>query len=149
MAREADCAAILTRIQYLRPELKPHWGRMSCGEMVCHLIDSFYVITGERQVSSASNWASRTLLKHFALWVPLPWPKGYPTRPEIDQSLGHGMRPGSFDRDRTRLRHVILRVAQPANRTWASHPGFGPMTTREVMRWGYLHADHHPRQFGA
>jgi hypothetical protein len=25
---------------------------------------------------------------------------------------------------------------------------FGPMSERDWMRWGYLHADHHLRQFG-
>jgi len=28
------------------------------------------------------------------------------------------------------------------------HPIFGPMTAKDWMRWGYLHADHHLRQFG-
>lgn len=129
--------------------MRPRWGRMSCGEMVCHLIDSYRVITGDRQVSTASNVLTRTLIKTLALWAPMEWPKGYPTRPEIDQALGHGMRPGSFERDQQQLRDVILQVvARPADRPWAPHPGFGPMTTREVLRWGYLHTDHHLRQFG-
>jgi prephenate dehydrogenase len=29
-----------------------------------------------------------------------------------------------------------------------SHPMFGPMSPEDWMRWGYLHADHHLRQFG-
>jgi hypothetical protein len=28
------------------------------------------------------------------------------------------------------------------------HPIFGPMSAAAWMRWGYLHADHHLRQFG-
>jgi hypothetical protein len=28
------------------------------------------------------------------------------------------------------------------------HPIFGPMSRENWMRWGYLHADHHLRQFG-
>ena len=28
------------------------------------------------------------------------------------------------------------------------HPMFGPMSAADWMRWGYLHADHHLRQFG-
>ena len=34
------------------------------------------------------------------------------------------------------------------NRFAPSHPMFGPMTAADWMRWGYLHADHHLRQFG-
>ncbi|MCX6595421.1 MAG: hypothetical protein NTV70_03525 [Acidobacteria bacterium] len=79
----------------------------------------------------------------------MEWPKGYATRPEIDQSLGNGRRPADFAQDRTRLVAVIEQVVKrPPHLPWAPHPGFGPLTTREVMRWGYLHADHHLRQFG-
>ena len=31
----------------------------------------------------------------------------------------------------------------------AVHPLFGPLTEPEWKRWGYLHADHHLRQFHA
>ncbi len=31
---------------------------------------------------------------------------------------------------------------------FASHPVFGELSEWEWMRWGYLHADHHLRQFG-
>jgi hypothetical protein len=30
----------------------------------------------------------------------------------------------------------------------ASHPMFGAMSGDDWLRWGYLHADHHLRQFG-
>jgi hypothetical protein len=36
-----------------------------------------------------------------------------------------------------------------AGTRWAStHPMFGVMTVGDWRRWGYLHADHHLRQFG-
>jgi hypothetical protein len=31
---------------------------------------------------------------------------------------------------------------------WQRHPIFGVMTEQEWLRWGYLHMDHHLRQFG-
>jgi hypothetical protein len=34
---------------------------------------------------------------------------------------------------------------QPVART---HPIFGALSARDWLRWGYLHADHHLRQFG-
>ena len=30
----------------------------------------------------------------------------------------------------------------------ADHAFFGEMSERDWMRWGYLHTDHHLRQFG-
>jgi hypothetical protein len=32
---------------------------------------------------------------------------------------------------------------------WPAHPIFGRMSRAAWLRWGYLHADHHLRQFGA
>ena len=29
------------------------------------------------------------------------------------------------------------------------HPFFGAMSPNQWLRWGYLHTDHHLRQFGA
>ncbi len=149
LERAADLQSVLDRLGRLRPDAKARWGRMTPAEMVCHLIDSYHVVTGDKQVSAAANWLTRTVIKSIALWAPMEWPKGYATRPEIDQSLGRGTRPADFEHDRARLQQVILEVVQwPADRPWTPHPIFGPMTTREVMRWGYLHADHHLRQFG-
>jgi hypothetical protein len=51
------------------------------------------------------------------------------------------------------LRRLILSAinasfAQPKVVAQHGHPFFGQMTEKEWMRWGYLHADHHLRQFG-
>jgi hypothetical protein len=32
---------------------------------------------------------------------------------------------------------------------WPRHPVFGKMSEAAWLRWGYLHMDHHLRQFGA
>jgi hypothetical protein len=39
-------------------------------------------------------------------------------------------------------------VAQAASFAWPPHPLFGPMSRAAWLRWGYLHLDHHLRQFG-
>ena len=40
------------------------------------------------------------------------------------------------------------RFASQTERDVHPHPIFGPLTTWEWQRWGWLHADHHLRQFG-
>jgi hypothetical protein len=48
------------------------------------------------------------------------------------------------------LRGLIDRFTrQPRDFELQMHPIFGAMTEEEWMRWGYLHMDHHLRQFGA
>lgn len=69
--------------------------------------------------------------------------------PELDQQIG-GTPPAGFEADMRELRQLIARFAsQPTDCKWPAHPHFGPMSGMEWMRLGYLHADHHLRQFGA
>ncbi|HEY1338967.1 MAG TPA: DUF1569 domain-containing protein [Bryobacteraceae bacterium] len=140
--------SIEKRIARLHPGVRAVWGRMSAHQMICHLSDSFRAGLGEKWVSPASGPAQRTLVKWFALYIPLPWPKGVPTRPEVDQLSG-GTPPVDFEKDRAGLLAVLGRFCDPRQRFYGrSHPIFGPMDAAEWLRWGWLHADHHLRQFG-
>ena len=98
LARQPDTVEILQRLRQVRPESIRRWGRMSSHQMVCHLIDACRMMTGEKQVSHATGLLQQTILKWIVLYVPLPWPTGILTRPEIDQELG-GTRPVDFDGD--------------------------------------------------
>ena len=54
------------------------------------------------------------------------------------------------DHSRVGLTAVVKRFAAgKLDFSWADHPFFGAMSVEQWMRWGYLHADHHLRQFGA
>jgi len=47
-------------------------------------------------------------------------------------------------------KEVLERFTAPAKGIeFHPHPIFGDMSEAEWMRWGYLHCDHHLRQFGA
>jgi len=140
--------AVLGRIGRLHPGSKARWGRMSAHQMLCHLTDSYCVPMGEKSVSSATSPLQRTLIKWIALNMPLQWPKSVPTRPEVEQGVG-GTPPVEFERDRDELVEIIRRFSDlPPNFEWRAHPIFGMMRASEWQRWGYLHADHHLRQFG-
>ncbi|HBB88814.1 MAG TPA: hypothetical protein DC047_14485 [Blastocatellia bacterium] len=124
------------------------WGKMSSHQMVCHLTDSFKAGTGEKTVSATGNVFHRSVVKWLALYLPVPWPHGVPTRPEMNQDFG-GTKPVEFEKDRTELIELIERFSR-AQRDfdWHPHPLFGLMADRDWFRWGYLHVDHHLRQFG-
>ena len=81
-----------------------------------------------------------------ALHTSMPWPKGVPTRPEVDQEHG-GTTPGDFARDHLAVAELLRRFA-PSDLSTARHPVFGTMTRAEWLVWGYRHVDHHLRQFG-
>jgi hypothetical protein len=99
-------------------------------------------------VSYLAGLHRRTLIKWLALYVPLQWRPGIPTRPEIDQMIG-GTKPGDFQADIAALEAVIDVVT--SGREFFDgrrHPIFGPLSNAAWMRWSYLHVDHHLRQFG-
>jgi Protein of unknown function (DUF1569) len=144
-----DCrAALVRRLRTLRPETPRRWGRMSAPQMICHLSDAFLMATGEKAVSATGGPLTRPLIKWTALYLPLPWPADIPTRPELDQLI-NGRCPGDFAMDVAEVERFIEQLAQrPVRGGWPPHPIFGSMSRRDWLRWGYLHVDHHLRQFG-
>ena len=146
LARAQDKADVLRRLQALGVESARRWGRMSAHQMVCHLSDSFLAVTGQKDVSMAVDLLQRTIVKWIALYLPLRWPPGIRTRPELDQHVG-GTRPARFAEDVARLQQLVEHVTSAEPR-WHVHPRFGRMSAAEWLRWAYLHMDHHLRQFG-
>ena len=148
LANPDDKQNTLGRLTKVQPALRARWGRMSAHQMLCHLNDSFLAVMGEKYVSPAIGPLQRTVVKWIALYAPIPWPKGIPTRPEMDQSMG-GTAPFEFEHDRKVLITQIERFANPQRDfEWSAHPIFGEMPDPAWLRWGYLHTDHHLRQFG-
>jgi Protein of unknown function (DUF1569) len=148
LAREQDKAEIVRRLRTVRPDSARRWGRMTAPQMICHLCDACRMATGQKVVSDTTLPLPRTLVKWLALYTPLRWRTGILTRPEIDQQVA-GTKPGDFAADVAELEGLLeLLTTRPA-KGWPAHPIFGRMSHAAWLRWGYLHADHHLRQFGA
>jgi hypothetical protein len=149
LANATDKREIVRRLSAIGPENQRRWGKMTVGEMVCHLNDAFKMAMGEKKAKSISNWFTRSGLKWVALSVPMRWPHGVQTVPECDPRRG-GTRPAEMESDLRDLEELLERFAQePRGYEFQAHPMFGRMTDAEWMHWGYLHMDHHLRQFGA
>jgi len=147
MARAQDKEEIVRRLRTIRADSGRRWGRMSAHQMVCHLSDSFLAVTGQRDVSPASGLLQSTVIKWIALYAPLQWPRGVPTRPEVDQEVG-GTKPSHFAADVTQLEMLVELITTRKGCFGPTHPIFGNMSDTDWMRWAYLHMDHHLRQFG-
>ena len=148
LACAEDRVELLARLKNLREDSARRWGVMTAHQMICHLGDAFLMMIGERRASDATGVLQRTLIKWIALYTPLPWPAGIPTRPEVDQMAG-GTKPGQFLDDIARIEALMQRAAGAADCKRRPHPIFGRLSERDWMRWAYLHTDHHLRQFGA
>ncbi|MGA3188472.1 MAG: DUF1569 domain-containing protein [Bryobacteraceae bacterium] len=143
---DRDKQEVLRRVAALRADSARRWGKMSCHQMVVHLSDSFLCGMGEKRASPARAPMPRGIYKWLGLYVPMPWPRGLATRPEMEQGAG-GTAPVEFSRDREKLVELIDRFTN-AREDLAKHPIFGEMSKKDWLRWGYLHCDHHLRQFG-
>jgi uncharacterized protein DUF1569 len=121
---------------------------MTAEQVICHLADGFRMYMGLRPVADDSSSLMRTAGKWVALWAPLPWPHGFRTVPELDQERD-GTAPSQFPRDVDDLLSLMNRmITRPRDFTWQAHPHFGSLSEVEWMRLGYLHVNHHLRQFG-
>ena len=144
-----DRAEVLARLRQMRPDSQRRWGKMSANQMICHVNDSFKSVIGEREVNGdKSNFLTRTLVRWIALYAPMKWPHGVPTMAENDQEKG-GTPPQDFQRDLDALVVMIDRVTRAQKDfRWGRYPLFAEMSEGDWARWGYLHIDHHLRQFG-
>jgi len=148
LARQRDTIEILERLEKLRPDSVRRWGKMSSHQAVCHLIDACRMMAGEKQVSDATGLPQQTIVKWMALYLPLPWPPGILTRPEIDPQID-GRKPIDFASDINELETLVKAIsAEVRHFDRQRHPIFGRMSEAAWLRWAYLHFDHHLRQFG-
>jgi hypothetical protein len=118
---------------------------MDAHQMLVHLGDGAEAASGRRAFGAPIRRGNR-IIKWIALGLPLPWPRGLRTGAD---PAARSLPADEFGADRDRAIGTLQALAAAADGTLAaSHPIFGPMTTRDWHRWAYLHTDHHLRQFG-
>jgi hypothetical protein len=143
------CQELRARLAMVRPDTPRRWGKMNAAQMICHLNDSFLGVTGDKPMEVPRGFTIWPVLKYVALYAPGKWPQGVPTRPEFDQLAGDGTPPAQFDADVRSLLATLDRFSRrPRDFQFRPHPMFKKMSEAQWMRWGYLHMDHHLRQFG-
>ncbi len=143
-------AAVLeeTRERLLRmtAEDSARWGSMTATQMVRHLSCACEAARGERNLGPVKMPVPPGVMKFLALYSGVRWSKNIQTTEELKLEIANTSE-GDFNallREAVERTESLARAAQCA----PTHPFFGPMTMADWMRWGYLHADHHLRQFG-
>jgi hypothetical protein len=138
--------AIEDRLARLTPGDRALWGKMSVHQMICHLGEAYRCALGRKHAAPARRRIPAPLMKWIALRAPIPWPHGFPSPPEIAQDR-YGTPPVEFTQDHAALMAAFRDFCAGLPDPCPLHPYFGRMTADDWYRWGYLHADHHLRQF--
>ncbi len=103
---------------------------------------------GETRAQAIGRLRDRTLIKWIALYLPVRWPEGIQTVPELDPELA----PAPASAFAADVESVVALLNEMAAKdrsfAWPPHPIFGAMSRAAWLRWGWLHTDHHLRQFG-
>ena len=140
---ETDRRAMLLRLERLRPDAGPRWGRMDASRMLVHVTDALRMATGELQCTASRSPLMLPIVKQCVMFY-LPWPKGARTAPELLIR-----RPEQWTNEVAALRAAIdAFTARSPDGPWPRHPFFGRLRGVEWGRFMYRHLDHHLTQFG-
>lgn len=137
-------AAIVRRIEALRPDSQRRWGRMSAPQMVAHLTDQMHHTLGDYPCDPVPSLLRMAPLRYLAIYW-MPWPRG-----RVQGPPGAFLRqPTVWEADRAGLVELVERFgAREPRGDWPEHALFGRMSGRDWGVFCHKHFHHHLTQFG-
>lgn len=133
---------MLERLEKLRPEMQPLWGKMDAAQMVWHCQIPLEVGIKNKLPKKKGNLLIRLFFKK-SLYNDKPWRKNLPTIPRAVATEAK-----DFDAEYKKLLELIHTFHSLASReSWNPHPMFGRLTADQWGKLQYKHLDHHLRQF--
>lgn len=139
-------AAILSRIEKLRPDSPRTFGKMTIAQMLAHCQQPLRVALGELRLKRSLVGILFGRMAKKQLLAPKPWKPGSPTAPQFKITD-----PRDFAKEKQALLAIVRRFGEggPAALMKEPHPFFGAMTADEWQQLQWRHLDHHLQQFGA
>lgn len=143
---ESVAEQAITRINQLKPQTPPLWGKMNVGQMLAHCCVPYeFVYTSKHKRPGAFM---RFLMRLFAKPIVLgakPYKQGIPTSREFIQAPDK-----NFEAERKRLIDYLRRATKEGNAFWQGKENFsfGKLSLDQWNTMFYKHLDHHLRQFG-
>ncbi len=119
---------------------------MSVAQMICHVRGAFLTAMSEGEPVYEQRPIPPIVLKRIALYAPVTWARNFPTMASL-RIGAPTMETAEFSTDKAGLIDAFDRFCAKQNHT-RDHAFFHAMNHADWMRWGYLHTDHHLRQFG-
>ena len=137
---------LLRRLNQLSPSSQALWGKMDVAQMLAHLTVNLDMVTSDKKVTQVfigrlfGSIAKRDILKKGIQ------PKNMGSFSQLIISDHR-----EFQNEKKELQSQLERFIRggAAGITRQPHAFFGHMTPIEWARLGYIHMDHHLKQFGA
>jgi hypothetical protein len=134
--------SIEERIETLKPDTQPLWGRMSPAQMLAHCAEVEEVWLGKKLEGTPLLIRLVGPLLKGMLLSDRPYRKNSPTHPQYRIND-----PRDFDTEKARLLASVRKLSE-AGQEGFRHPIFGRMTAEEKGWATYRHLNHHLSQFG-
>lgn len=135
---------LVNRIGSLNGNNTAQWGKMNLSQMMMHMIKFDEMVLGRKMYKQAfmGKLFGKIALKDFMKEGPVK--KNLPTVPEFKiTETADDIIPL-----RKQWQALVAEYAQFSNHALI-HPFFGKMSTDQIGKLAYKHADHHLQQFGA
>jgi hypothetical protein len=133
---------MISRINKLRVDSKPLWGKMSVAQMLAHIQVPMSVTLGKKKVSQSFMGMIFGPFVKSMMYNEKPWKQGMPT----DRSFVI-----RDDRDFEKEKQGLIKLINEfeiKEITSDKHPFFGHMTKEQWAKSNWKHLDHHMKQFG-
>jgi hypothetical protein len=137
------CQEVLERLENLREDARPQWGKMTVGQMAWHCQVPLRVALKNKPPRKKPNPLIALFFKK-SLYNDRPWRKNLPTAP-----FAKAREPKELSEELPKLKQMVQEVHELKDRReWQPHPLFGTMTPEQWGKMQYKHLDHHLTQFG-
>lgn len=137
---------IIARINQLKPDSQPLWGKMNVAQMLAHCSVTYETVFEDKH--KKPNPLMKFILKTFVKKIVIgeaPYKRNNPTAPHYIISDSK-----DFEIERKRLIDYIIKTQQLGESYFdekESH-SFGRLSSGEWNNMFYKHLDHHLNQFG-
>ncbi|CAH8282941.1 uncharacterized protein DUF1569 [Mariniflexile fucanivorans] len=142
-----EANTVIQRINNLKPDASPLWGKMSVDKMLAHCNVTYEMAFED--VHPKPTGFKKTLLKLFVKPIVVskkPYKRNSRTAPEF---IIHDSK--NFELEKVRLINYILKAISLGEDYFDNRESlsFGKLTKNEWNTMFYKHLDHHLNQFGA
>lgn len=140
--KKTDIDSFFRRIDLLKKNQKPAFGKMNANQMVCHCTDQIRLALDTIKATNSRNLTREEI---FAL---ANAGETVPTLTGMDQVAGEGTRPTTMEKDIVILKEHIAEFSNlDDNFEYGSHPYFGQLGKEKWTSLTVYHLDHHLKQF--